>query len=165
MKKIIILVLSAIILTSCNKKETVEKFDTTTLKQFDWETRVFIEDMDPDIVSMSYLVKNADKYLSDVFAAQYKYVFVKGTVTDIKITDYSKEDLSIMNKPEMEEVLSQTISYDIYLDNIEEPLSDNISIGEPEPDIEIGKEYYFMVNVSELVGKYSFNVLEIYDID
>lgn len=165
MKKIIILILFAIILTSCNKKETVEKFDTATLKQFDWETRVFIEDMDPDIVSMDYLVKNADKYLSDVFAAQYKYVFVKGTVTDIKITDYSKEDLSIMSNQEVAEFLSQRISYDIFLDGVEESLSENIIIGEPEPDIEIGKEYYFMVSVSELVGRYSFSILEIYDID
>lgn len=167
MKRLIIVLMLIASLTGCgkgNETETATKIDDKLMNHFSMSDQLFFKDTNPDVVSMSYLIKNARDYVTEIGTGRNDFfVLVKGTVTGIEVTDYSKEDLSFMENQDVAAFLKDVISYDIYIDNAEEPLSDNIKTGDKEPSIEENKEYYFMVSVSELTGDYSFSVLEIYN--
>lgn len=167
MKKIFALsLIIAFALTGCLQatQPTSFRIDDELMNMFPTDTQYFLKDVNPDVVSMEYLIENYEKYKTEIGSDRNDFfVIVKGTITDIKITNYSKEDLTIMENKEMAKLLENVISYDFYLDNCDLPLGENILSGDPEPTLEIDKEYYFFVTVSELADEPSFSVIEIFN--
>ncbi len=155
MKKIIV-ALCVILLTACSKTDTVSKINDDLMKSFPVDVQLYLKDLDPDIVSMEYLLNNPEDYVSKL--GENKFVLVKGNVTDITVIDYSKEDLSIMENQEMADLLKDVVVYDYYIDDTKTPLSDNLG----NTDVRIDKEYYFLVSVRDQIGEYTYSVIDIY---
>ena len=160
MKKIILALLALALLTGCsttNKKPT--KLTDTHLDKMPKDKQIFFSNEDYDVVSMDYFIKHKEDYISEL--GENKFVFITGEIVDINITDYSKEDLSIMSNQDMAELIKNLVSYKIYLYDSDEYLSEDIKNYEPELDIDIGDEYLFFVSVT----KHGNNILEMYKLD
>jgi hypothetical protein len=159
MKKILALLpVCMVLLISCSKEQAVQKASQELISLFPYGIQTLVS-TDTDVVSMEYLVKHAEDYKSELF--EEKFVIVKGKITDIDVTDYSKEDLSIMENKEAAELLSDVVSYDYYIDDITEPLTNNSDY----LDIDESKEYYFIVKVSQIASSYSYIIMEAVELE
>lgn len=159
MRKILtLLFVCMVFLTACNKEQSVQKASQEVISLFPFGIHSLV-DTETDIVSMEYLVKHAEDYKSEL--SEENFVIVKGKITDIDVTDYSKEDLSIMENKEAAELLSNVVSYDFYIDNSTEPLTNNSDY----LDLEENKVYYFVVKVSEIASSYSYLIIEAVEIN
>jgi hypothetical protein len=56
------------------------------------------------------------------------------------------------------EVLKDVISYDVYLDGADRPLTDNTD----NPNVDTGKEYYFYVSVNKIID-HTFNIIDVFN--
>jgi hypothetical protein len=166
MKYLILTILSCVLLVSCGTTNKSNKIDEELLNKFPSDTQELLKDVNPDLIDIKYLIDNSEKYKTELDSDRNDFfVVVKGDVTEIDKTDYSGEDLSIMENKEAAELLKNTISYDIHLDNNSIPLSDNILLGEPEPKIETGKEYYFFIHVSKIVDDYNYSIIDCFNLN
>jgi len=166
MKKLI-LFLCVYLMVGCSKSSNLQKpstIDTIDMNAFPYEIQLLLENNKPDVVSMDYLVDNPEDYVTDLMANENDFfVLVKGAVSSIDITDYSKEDLSIMENKDAANLLSNTTAYDYYLGDSEVALSGSFTGGEKVTDVEKGHEYYFTVVVREIGAEYSYLVLNAYE--
>lgn len=166
MKYLIITILSCVLLAGCGTNNKSNKIDEELLNKFPSDTQEVLKDVNPDLIDINYLVDNSEKYKTELASDRNNFfVVVKGTVTDINKTDYSSEDLSIMENKDAAELLKNTISYDIYLDKVKVPLSENIQTGEVEPDIKQGKEYYFFIYVTKIVDDYNYSIIDYFNLN
>lgn len=157
MKKFITIFICTIILTGCSAKP--ERLDDKALNCFSYDSKILVQSVNPDLVTMDYLIKHPDDYVTPIDTTDDDFfVVVKGKVTSIKVTDYSKEDLSIMDNKEAAELLSSQIGYEYNIDDSTDFLSNYDDIGITED-----KEYYFMVCVREIGNSYSFLVLDAFE--
>ena len=168
MKKIVItlLLISSNLLVGCNKIADVAKLDDKQMNMFPSSVKVILEDANPDIVSMDYLEEHAKDYAIEFETDRNDYfVILKGTVTDVNIIDYSKEDLSILDNEDKETLLKDIISYEYYIDESKSYINTSINIGEKEPDIDDGKEYYFFIIVNEIGNDYVYNIVDYFNLN
>lgn len=167
MKKVIInIILFCLLLIGCRSKEKSYKIDENLLNKFPSSIQGVIKEVNPDIVTMKYLINNSDKYKTELGSDRNDFfVIVKGTVTDIKKTNYSNEDLSILKNEDMASLLKNTISYSYSIDKNNTPLEDSITIGEQEPNIDTDKEYYFFVTVNKYGNEYSYNIIDYFNLN
>lgn len=157
-KTLAIISVCMVLLISCSKEQSVQKASQEVISLFPYGIQTLV-DTETDIVSMEYLVKHAEEYKSELI--EENFVIVKGEITDIDVTDYSKEDLSIMGNKEAAELLSDVVSYDYYIDDITDPLTNNSDYLE----IDENKEYYFIVKVSQIASSYSYLIMEAVELD
>lgn len=137
-----------------------QKIDDKLLNHFSSKERTILEEVNPDLVSMQYLVKHASDYATDITSDQNDYfVVVKGTVSALETEEYDDELLDKMD-PDMADLLRGKAKTDIYLDECDTPLCDTYS----EYDLEVGNEYYFYVYVSEsLNNNYRYTLFKCFD--
>lgn len=138
-----------------------QKIDDKLLNHFSSKDRTILEEVNPDLVSMQYLVKHASDYATDITSDRNDYfVVVKGTVTKLETEEYDDDDILDKMDPEMADLLRGKVKTDIYLDECDIPLSDTDS----EYNIEVGNEYYFYVMVSEnFNGDYRYTLFNCFD--
>jgi hypothetical protein len=150
MKKLLIVCIIGLLLTGCAADEKPVKLNENAINGLPYGTREYIKSENPDVVTMKYLIKNAEDYIGG-------FVIVAGKVDRVDVTDYSKEDLSIMSDRAIE-VLKDVISYDVYLDGADRPLTDNTD----NPNVDTGKEYYFYVSVNKIID-HTFNIIDVFN--
>ena len=167
MKKIIYLIIvMSLFLVSCNKSEKAVKIDDELLNKFPRDAQAILKNANPDLVTIDYLVENADNYAVEFDTDRNDFfVVLKGTVTEITTTDYSKEDLSILENDDAIEIMKNTLYFDYRIDDSETTIGKSISIGEDEPKIKLEKEYYFFIIVTEIVDKYNFSIVNYFNLN
>ncbi len=128
MKKLICLLLIAVLLCSCGKKEYVDKLDISMVNQLEGHYKDRILENGSKVVNMKYIESHVDE-LKDATEQDMEYLVIKGVVTKL---DYEYDD-------------DKEIKYSIYLDDSKNYIY--MSSGKDDMiNLEKGKEYYFIAS-------------------
>lgn len=159
MKKVIIILLCCILLSGCGSSSSAEKIDEKLMNHFSSDDQAILNEANPDLVTMEYLVNHSSDYASNLSSDRNDFfVVVHGTVTSIETEEYDDSILDKMD-PDMADLLRGKTGAEIFLDDCSTSLSDPDS----EYDVKVGNEYYFFVSVKEGTSGYRYTPFACYD--
>ena len=163
MKKLLLALLCCTLLsTSCSSStSSAKKIDDTLLNHFSSDNQALLKEANPDLVTMDYLVDHAVDYSTSLSSDRNDFfVVVHGTVTNIETEKYDDSILDNMD-PEMADLLRGKTKVAIYLDNCSTSLDDS----DNEYNVELNKEYYFFVYVTDGSDGYRYTPFSCFNFD
>lgn len=153
MRKQFALILCSLLLVGCSTNtETTAKVDDTLLNHFSKSEQRVIEEVNPDVITMQYLVNHAEDYATSLDTDRNDFfVIVHGTVTKLETVEYDDAILEQMDA-DTADLLRGKTSVNFYLDNCSTAMIDSDS----KYNLKTDKEYYFYVKVSESATGYRY---------
>lgn len=161
MRKGIALILCSLLLVGCSSNsETALKVDDTLLNRFSRSEQRLIKEVNPDVVTMQYLVDHAEDYATSLESDRNDFfVIVHGTVTKLETIEYNDDDILDQMDSNVADLLRGTTNTDFYLDNCSVAMMDSDS----EYNLKTGNEYYFYVYVSDGATGYRYIPFKCFD--
>lgn len=159
MKRLSIIIILSLLLTGCSSTN-VRKIDDKLLNHFSSSDQALLQEVNPDVVTMEYLVKHSKDYACELDTDRNDFfVLMHGTITDISIRSYDEEEVRALLPADMADTLLASTVADVYIDGC----ADSIRVDIDEFPVETGAEYYFFVHVSESFEGYSYNAFQVFD--
>lgn len=156
MRKIIIPLL-CILLVGCSSSEKPQKIDATLMNHFPSTERTVLNEINPDVVTMQYLIDHSSDYATKLGSDRNDFfVIVHDIVEKIETEEYDDDILDRMD-PEMADLLRGKTETNIFFPNCSIPLSFS------EEDFKVGNEYYFYVTVIDGSTGYRYIPFKYFD--
>ncbi len=152
-KQIILILLCSLLFVGCKSDvESASKVDDTLMNHFTKSEQALIKEINPDVVTMQYLVDHSEDYAVSLDSDRNDFfVIVRGTVTKLENVTYDDEILNKMD-PDIASLLRDKTSVDFYLDDCPISMSDTDS----NFGLELDNEYYFYTHVTEGATGYRY---------
>ena len=159
LRRLLIILSISAFLSGCGS--SAAKVDDSLMNHFSSDYRAMLAEVNPDVVSMEYLVEHASDYACDNDSDRNDFfVILRGCVSDLKIIEYDEEILSKMDE-DMADTLRNSTRAELYFDGCEECVDIDLNLH----DVEVGGTYYFFVSVRERSSGYSFSAFEVFDFE